>query len=81
MKIELVGVIGAGVMGIGVAQDLAETSHRVILIDISQEILQRAKTAIQKSIQVNRMFKKSKAQESPDAILNRIEFSINYGQT
>jgi 3-hydroxybutyryl-CoA dehydrogenase len=80
MKIELVGVIGAGVMGIGVAQNLAETSHRVILIDISQQILQRAKSTIQKSIQVSRMLKKSEKLENLDLILQRIEFSTNYEQ-
>ena len=78
MKIELVGVIGAGVMGSGVAQNLAETSHRVILIDISQQILQFAKSAIQKSIQVNRMFKKSEKLENLDLIMKRIEFSTDY---
>ena len=80
MKIELVGVIGAGVMGVGVAQNLAETSHRVILIDISQQILQRAKSTIQKSIQVSRMLKKSEKLENLDLILQRIEFSTNYEQ-
>ena len=80
MKIELIGVIGAGVMGTGVAQNLAETSHRVVLIDISQQILQFAKSAIQKSIQVNRMFKKSEKPENLDLIMKRIEFSTNYEQ-
>jgi 3-hydroxybutyryl-CoA dehydrogenase len=78
MSIKIVGVIGAGVMGGGVAQNLAERSHRIILIDISQEILERAKSAIQKSIQVNRMLKKSERLESPDLILKRIEFSTDY---
>jgi 3-hydroxybutyryl-CoA dehydrogenase len=80
MKIEIVGVIGAGVMGVGVAQNLAETSHRVILIDISQQILQRAESTIQKSIQVSRMLKKNKKLENLDLILRRIEFSTSYEQ-
>ena len=35
MSFGTVGVIGAGVMGVGVAQDLAQTGHHVILIDIN----------------------------------------------
>jgi len=42
MEIQTVGVIGAGVMGTGVAQNLAQTGHSVILIDISADILERA---------------------------------------
>ena len=33
MEIRTVGVVGAGVMGAGVAQNLAETGHDVVLID------------------------------------------------
>jgi 3-hydroxybutyryl-CoA dehydrogenase len=78
MSIKLVGVIGAGVMGVGVAQNLAETSHQVILLDVSQEILERAKNEIQKSVRINRMFKKSEKLENPDLVVKRIEFSTDY---
>jgi len=80
MSIKFVGVIGAGVMGVGVAQNLAETSHQVILLDISQQILERAKNEIQKSIRVNRMFKKSEGQESLDLVMKRIELSTDYAR-
>ena len=80
MGITLVGVIGAGVMGSGVAQNLAETSHQVILLDISQQILERAKNDIQKGIRINRMFKKSERPESLDLVMERIEFSTDYAR-
>ncbi|MEK8173927.1 3-hydroxyacyl-CoA dehydrogenase NAD-binding domain-containing protein [Streptomyces sp. M19] len=37
-----VGVVGAGVMGTGLAQVLAQTGHEVILVDRTEEILGRA---------------------------------------
>jgi len=35
LEFPLVGVVGAGVMGAGVAQDLAQTGHQVVLVDVS----------------------------------------------
>src|SRR6266536_2846308 len=40
------GVVGAGVMGIGVAQNLAQGGHEVVLVDIDEKILEEARTAI-----------------------------------
>ena len=42
MEIQLVGVVGAGVMGRGVAQNLSQSGFKVILIDVSEEILKKA---------------------------------------
>jgi 3-hydroxyacyl-CoA dehydrogenase len=39
MSIQTVGVIGAGVMGVGVAQNLAQAGYNVILVDIADDIL------------------------------------------
>ncbi|MDZ8264151.1 3-hydroxyacyl-CoA dehydrogenase family protein [Nostoc sp. ChiQUE01b] len=85
MNIQTVGVVGAGVMGIGVAQDLAQTDHQVILIDISEDILDKAKHEIRNNIRFQGFFKKSVGevsqrhrQETPDGIIEKIEFSTNY---
>lgn len=80
MSLELVGVVGAGVMGKGVAQDLAQTRHRVILLDVSEEILERARAEIQRGIRFSRMLKKGEGQESPDAVMTRIELTTSYEQ-
>lgn len=79
MSIELVGVIGAGVMGSGVAQNLAQTQHRVILVDVSDEILERAKAEIRKGVRFGRMLAKSAGQENPDEVLARITPTTDYG--
>lgn len=78
MKIELVGVIGAGVMGVGVAQNLAQTHHQVILVDVSDEILEHAKAEIYKNVRFGRMFEKSASRESPDEVLARITLTTDY---
>jgi 3-hydroxybutyryl-CoA dehydrogenase len=79
MSVQRVGVVGAGVMGVGVAQNLAQTKHQVILLDVSDEILSRAKRTIKKSLRLQGFFKKDKLQEDPDRVLDRIQFTLNYG--
>ncbi|GAB1541397.1 3-hydroxyacyl-CoA dehydrogenase family protein [Scytonema sp. NUACC21] len=78
MKIQVVGVVGAGVMGIGVAQNLAQTGHQVILVDISEDILENAKKEIRNNVRFQGFFQKKEQAESPDNILHRIKFSTNY---
>lgn len=77
MKIQVVGVIGAGVMGVGVSQALAQTGHDVILIDISEEILERAQQEIKNNLRFHLMLNKNCA-ESPDTILQRINLTTDY---
>lgn len=78
MNIQVVGVVGAGVMGVGVAQNLAQTGHQVILVDISEEILDKAKQEIRNNIRFQSFFNKSDNTPSPDSILSKIKFSTNY---
>ncbi|MBE9049103.1 NAD-binding protein [Nostocales cyanobacterium LEGE 11386] len=78
MKIQVVGVVGAGVMGIGLAQNLAQTGHQVILVDISAEILERAQAKIKKNIRFQGFFNKNEKLENPEYILHKIKFSQNY---
>ena len=78
MDIQTVGVVGAGVMGVGVAQNLAQTGHKVILVDISENILDKAKQEIRNNIRFQGFFKKSERQETPDDIIEKIEFSTKY---
>ena len=65
-------------MGGGVAQNLAQTQHRVILVDVSDEVLKKAKEAIQRDLRFARMFNKAADQDSPDEILGRITFTTDY---
>jgi 3-hydroxybutyryl-CoA dehydrogenase len=79
MSIEIVGVVGAGVMGAGVAQNLAQTGHRVVLLDVSGEILDKAKREIEKNLRFQRLFNRGGAPAGADKTLALIEFSTDYG--
>jgi 3-hydroxybutyryl-CoA dehydrogenase len=50
MTINTVGVIGAGTMGNGIAQVFAQHGFTVRLVDVAQPMLDRARTAIEKSL-------------------------------
>lgn len=65
-------------MGIGVAQNLAQTGHHAILVDISDEILEKAKQEIKKNIRFQGFFNKNEKAERPDDIVQKITFSSNY---
>lgn len=72
------GVIGAGVMGVGVAQSLAQAGHRVLLLDISHDILKAAREEITKNIRLQRMFNRAPGQESVETLVERITFTTDY---
>ena len=48
---EMIGVVGAGTMGNGIAQVAARAGYAVIMRDLSDEFLQRGLAAIDKSLQ------------------------------
>jgi len=74
-----VGVVGAGVMGVGVAQNLAQTGHRVLLLDLDAGVLDRARAEIEKGLRFHGMFSKAKPAGPPAAeVLARIEFTTEY---
>ena len=75
MEIKQVGVIGAGVMGVGVGQSVAQSGMEAVLVDVSEEVLERARAEIQKSLRFQGMFQKSAKKEDPAAVLGRIRFS------
>jgi 3-hydroxybutyryl-CoA dehydrogenase len=78
LNIRVIGVVGAGVMGVGVAQNLAQAGYRVLLLDISEEILKRSREEITKNIRLQRLFSKAGNQESVDTIVERITLSTDF---
>ncbi len=80
MSLKNIGVIGAGVMGSGVAQNLAQTNHRVVLVDISEDILEKTRDEIAKNIRFQGFFGNREKQENPDEILEQITFTTDYSQ-
>lgn len=70
-----IGVVGAGVMGRGVAQRFAEFDYRVILVDISREILDSAANEIKRNLKFANMFKKK---ANVDDVMKNIITSLSY---
>ena len=77
MHIQTVGVIGAGVMGSGLTQNLAQTGHEVILVDISDEALMRVKDNLIDSIRLQMMFSQAPIKDDPHDIFSRIRFTTD----
>ncbi len=80
MEIKKVGVIGAGVMGVGVGQSLAQSGMEAVLVDVSEEVLEHAKAEIRKNLRFAGMFQKGAAakeaaKEDTATVLGRIHFS------
>ncbi|MBF0272411.1 MAG: 3-hydroxyacyl-CoA dehydrogenase family protein [Magnetococcales bacterium] len=75
MDIQIVGVIGAGVMGVGVAQNLAQSGFQVVLLDVTAEILDRARQEITNNVRFQGFFSKEKNTLSPEQVLERILFT------
>lgn len=78
MSINRVGVAGAGVMGVGLAQNLAHYKLPVVLVDISDEVLEHARAEIRKNLRLARMLNPQSFEEGLDVILNRITFTTDY---
>lgn len=51
----VIGVLGAGVMGVGVAQNLAQCGHEVVLVDRDEEILDKARATIRRDCRMSRL--------------------------
>jgi len=77
MKIEKVGIVGAGTMGNGIAQTVAVAGLRVIMVDLLDSALEAGMATLAGSL--GRLVSKGKldAAERADA-LSRIEVSTDY---
>ena len=79
LKIEKIGVIGAGTMGNGIAHISALSGFDTVLMDVKDEFVQRGFDTIQKNM--DRQVKKEKISQSElEASMNRITLSTDYNQ-
>lgn len=79
MNAKLIGVVGAGVMGSGVAQNLAQSGYRVVLIDISEAQLENARVQIRNNVRFSAFSRKDKSTaDKPEDVLARIQFTTSY---
>ncbi len=72
-----VGVVGAGTMGNGIAHVFALAGYEVVLVDVAQELLDRALATISKNM--DRQIKKEVIKpEDKEAALARIKPTVKY---
>ncbi|HEX2196604.1 MAG TPA: 3-hydroxyacyl-CoA dehydrogenase NAD-binding domain-containing protein [Actinomycetota bacterium] len=71
-----VGVVGAGVMGTGVAQSLAEHGVSVVLVDVDETALERVAPEIRKGMSMSALLGGVKA--SPEEVLALIQTTASY---
>lgn len=73
---EVIGVIGAGVMGKGVAQIYAVHGYEVVLLDVSEKILQNGVCDIKRNLMVHNMLNNDKYNVSE--VMDRIKVTLDY---
>jgi 3-hydroxybutyryl-CoA dehydrogenase len=79
MQVKTIGVVGAGTMGNGIAQVFAQSGFDVRLVDVAQPMLDRARSAIEKSLA--RFVEKGKLTASDrDATLARLTANTSLDQ-
>jgi 3-hydroxybutyryl-CoA dehydrogenase len=77
MEIKKIGVVGAGQMGNGIAHVAAQAGFSVVLLDVKQDVLDKAVETITKNL--DRQVKKEKiTEETKNAVLANIATSVDY---
>ena len=78
MNIETVGIVGAGIMGQGTAQAVAQAGCRVVLLDVSEKILKEAEEKIRRGIRLQGLFSRASESDNQNQALDRIVYSTDY---
>lgn len=68
-----VGVLGAGTMGAGIAQVAAQSGHQVVLVDVNEVQLAKAKAGVEKVL-ARLVEKGTLTEETMHAVLGRMQF-------
>jgi 3-hydroxybutyryl-CoA dehydrogenase len=78
MAIKKIAVIGAGVMGSDIALDLSSYNYQVILKDLNDNILQKAKEKIKNDLKLMKMMKPELSSVKFEELISRIQLTSNY---
>ncbi|OAJ75322.1 3-hydroxybutyryl-CoA dehydrogenase [Brevibacillus sp. SKDU10] len=72
-----VGIIGAGTMGIGMVVDLALHKIRSVLVDVSEETLEKAKKEILHTVRFAPLVKKDVPKLTPEQVIELVSFTTS----
>ena len=70
----IIGIVGSGAMGAGIAQVAAEAGHQVVVFDKSPEMLDKAEKQMAKVLE-RLVAKGTRSAEAANALLTRIRFT------
>ena len=79
MEIESIGIVGAGQMGNGIAHVCALAGYDVIMSDVSQDALDRARALIDKNLQ-RQVSREKIGQAEKDAAMGRIRTTMTLAE-
>ena len=80
--VQTIGVVGAGIMGHGIAQTCAQSGYSVRLLDVNQEILEQGLKSIREGpFGLMKLVEKGKLNaDQIDEIMKRIRVTTNYDE-
>ena len=78
-EFELIGVVGAGNMGAGIAQKIAQEGLNVVLVDVKEEFVRRGLDNIKATLS-EAVKRKILSQEQADAVLARVKGTTDTGE-
>jgi 3-hydroxybutyryl-CoA dehydrogenase len=79
MEFKQIGVLGAGNIGVGVITDLVLHGLSVVVIDVSEDILQRARNEVLKNIRFAPLLSKTLPKVTRDEAMQRMTLSTDLG--
>jgi 3-hydroxybutyryl-CoA dehydrogenase len=77
--IKKVAIIGAGTMGLGIAQVFAQKGYATFLFDLNEAILEKAKSIIEKNL-TKAVESKRISQENKTATLSQLSFTADFSK-
>ncbi len=78
MSIQKVFIVGAGLMGSGIAQVCAQCGMRVLLYDVNRQAVERGLDKISWSLE--KLIEKGKVTEDQRSVLSRIQIANDFGE-
>jgi 3-hydroxybutyryl-CoA dehydrogenase len=77
---EIVGIVGAGTMGVGVAEVVSRAGMRCIVYDIAPDALRRAESALRNSRRLSRLLGRDRAAESSPGCDATVSFTTDISE-